>query len=72
VYVESRGKNIKFQTKTCKILKCSVILQNINNIKLFIMKIEYETSDNYVVTMASGCYTQCYEHSDCGSDYGCK
>lgn len=36
------------------------------------MKIEYETSDNYVVTMASGCYTQCYEHSDCGSDYGCK
>lgn len=19
-----------------------------------------------------GCYTNCYEHSDCGSDYGCK
>ena len=22
-------------------------------------------------TMASGCYTQCYMNSDCGSDYGC-
>ena len=29
-----------------------------------------ETSSN--VAFARGCYTQCYEHSDCGSDYGCK